>query len=349
MSRRALLARGQMVQPGIRGAGGTAQVTVAAAVPYLGELFQQSKRPNTLLRLLGGIQGGVIETSAKEFPIGVFFDLRAPSQPANLEGAAAPAAKYRSLTQTTNVVQIFQEKVSLSYLAQSDKAISGVVPIPQAQQQGTVQNPRSETFQVMAALATIAQDANYSFINGAYANPADPAATALKTRGIITAITTNVVDHSGAGAPSADTYRSYIEELVRTVIQTNGYNVDDTWTLLCGVNEHNNVQAAYTAMASYRQPLDRVVAGVQLRQIATRMGTLNLALDPDMPNNQVALLNLGVAGVVGLPVPGKGVLFEEPLYKQGSSDETQIYGQLGLAHGPEYCHGLLKVANTTLG
>lgn len=326
----------------------TGQVTVAAAVPYLGELFQQNKRPNALLRLLGGIHGGVIQTKAKEFPIGVFWDLRAPAQPANLEGAAAPAAQYRSLTQTTNVVQIFHEKISLSYLAQSDKSVSGIVPIPQAEAQGSVQNPRDEAFQVMAALATIAQDANYSFLNGAYVNPADPSGTALKTRGLITAITTNVVDHSGDGAPSADTYRGYIEELVRTAIDNNGYMVDETWALFCDVTQFNNVQAAYSAMSSYRQPLDRNVAGVALRQIATRMGMLNLVLEPDMPANRVALVNLGVAGIVGLEVPGKGILFEEPLYKQGSSDETQLYGQLGVDHGPEYAHGLLKVAAVTL-
>ena len=58
---------------------------------------------------------------------------------------------------------------------------------------------------------------------------------------------------------------------------------------------------------------------------------------------------MGVAGIVGLPVPGKGILFEEPLFKQGSADQTQIYGQMGVDHGPEYCHGLAKVpAGVTL-
>lgn len=325
------------------------QVTVNAAVPYLGELFQQSKRPNTHLKLLGGMQGGIMETTAREFPIGVFWDLRSPAQPAILEGAAAPTAQHRALTQSTNVVQIFHEKVSLSYLAQSDRTISGVVPIPQGAAQGTVQNPRDPSFQVMAALATIAQDANYSFLRGTYANPANPAATALKTRGLLTAVTTNVVDHSGAGAPNAATYRSYIEELVRTVIETNGYNPDSTWTLLTDTNEFNNVQAAYEGLTPFRvQYEDRNVGGVQLRQIMTRTGTVNLALEPDMPADTILLVNYGVAGIVGLPVPGKGILFEEPLYKQGSSDETQIYGQMGVAHGPEYCHGTLLIASVTL-
>lgn len=327
----------------------TGQVTVAAAVPYLGELFQSSKRPNTLLRMLGGIQGGVIESTSKEFPIGVFWDLRAPAQPANLEGAAAPAAQHRALTQATNVVQIFHEKVSASYLSQSDKAVSGVVPIPQGGAQGQMQNPRDPAFQVMAALATIAQDANYSFLRGIYQNPADPAGSALKTRGILTAITTNVVDKSGESAPDAATYRGWIQLLVQTVITTNGYNPDDTWTLMAGTVEFNNVQAAFEALASNRTPESREIAGMKVRQLYTRFGVLNLALEPDMPDDTVGLFNMGAAGIVGLPVPGKGILFEEPLYKQGSSDETQIYGQLGIAHGPEYFHGKLVVpAGTSL-
>jgi len=319
----------------------TGQVTTYTTVPYLGELFHTSKRPNTLLKLLGGIHGQVIETSAKEFPIGVYYDLRSPSQPAILEGAAAPAAQYRSLTQTTNVVQIFHEKVSLSYLSQSDKAISGVVPIPQFGAQGNVQNPRDEAFQVMAALETIAQDANYSFLNGTYANPANPASTALKTRGILTAITTNLVDHSGSTINTAALYKTEVESLMATLIATTGYNPDDTWTIMADVTQFGNIQAAYASATT--PPYDREVAGLKLRQIYTRYGVLNLALDPDMPANKFAILNLGVAGIVGLPVPGKGMLFEEPLYKQGSSDETQIYGQLGVAHGPEWMHAMVSL------
>jgi len=309
-------------------------------------LFQSSKRPNALLRLLGGIHGGLIETAAKEFPIGVFHDLRAPAQPAILEGAAAPAAQYRSLTQTTNVVQLFHEKVSLSYLSQSDKAVSGVVPIPQASAQGQVQNPRSEAFQVMAALNTIAQDANYSFLRGTYANPADPSGTALKTRGILTAITTNLIDHSGSTVNTAALYKTEVEGALRALVATTGYNPDDTWTIMCDTIQFNNVQAAYESKTT--PPYDREIAGLKLRQIYTRFGILNLVLEPDMPANYFAILNLGVAGIVGLPVPGKGILFEEALYKQGSSDETQIYGQLGIAHGPEYMHALVKLPTVDL-
>lgn len=320
----------------------TGQLTIQT-VSYLGELFQTNKRPNALLKLLGGFQGGVQETRAKEFPIGVYYGLRAPSQPANLEGATAPTPQYRTFTQSTNVVQIFHEAVNISYLALSDQTVAGIVPIPMAGAQGNVQNPRSEAFQVMTTLETIAQDLNYSMLNGTFANPANAAASALQTRGILNAIVTNVIDHSADSTTgfTAANYKTYVEGAMQTLIQTTGFNPDDTWTVFAGVAEFNNLQAAYESKVT--PPYDRAVAGLKLRQLYTRFGILNLVLEPDMPLQYFAIFNLGMAGIVGLPVPNKGILFEEPLLKSGSADQTQIYGQLGIDHGPEYMHCKVKV------
>lgn len=324
----------------------------STVVSYLGELFQSGKRPNTLLKLIGFFSGQVMETKAKVFPIGVFYNLRAPSQPSVLEGANAPAAQSRTVTQTTNNIQIHQETVSLTYLAQSDDTISGVVPIPQGKAQGSVVNPRSEAWQVQTALDTVAQDLNYSCLNGTGANPADPTATALQTRGLLTAIVTNANDHSadavGTGATGTATdpalqYRRYVEEAVRQTVITSGYNPDETYVIMAGTTEYNNVCAAYEAKGTiYLQP-ESEVAGIKIRKILTRYGTLLMALDPDVPAQYFTILNLGMVGIVGMPVPGKGILFEEPLAKVGSSDQSQIYGQLGLDHAPEFLHAKTKV------
>jgi hypothetical protein len=315
----------------------------ANAPGYLGQLFQTSRRPNTLLKLMGGIQGSVMTTTSPEFPIGVYYALRAPSQPANLEGAVAPAAQYRTVNQSTNVVQIFHEKVSLSYMAESNKVISGIVPIPQGSVNGPAVNPRDPEWQVMTALETIAQDANYSFLNGAYQNPADASTTALKTRGVLNAIVTNSLDRSADAGTTPTIYRSYINLLLQSVIQTTGFEVDQTWALLAGVQEFNNIAAAYEAQGTIYIEPEATAFGVKVRKILTRFGTVMLTLDPDMPAQYFAVLNVGIMGIVGLDVPGKGILFEEQLAKVGSSSDSQIYGQLGVAHGPEYFHGKLKV------
>lgn len=321
--------------------------TVNSTLPqYLGELFQTSKRPNTFLRLAGGIQGSIQVTNGIEFPIGVFYSLRAPSQPARLEGATAPAAEYRTMTQSTNVVQIFQESVDATYLGQSDKTMSGPVSIPIGSAQGTPQNPRSADWQVMMALETVAQDANYSFLRGTYAKPADPTGTALRTRGIVTAITTNITDESATAISGTDPgkqLRKMVDKALKKVIIANGYGIDDTYVLLGDVSAIGNVIAAYEELASNRVPESRDVAGMKIRTIVTRYGTLMVAVDPDMAASTLLIGNMGVVGVVGLEVPGKGILFEEALAKVGSTDKSQIYGQLGIDHGPEYCHGTLII------
>ena len=40
-------------------------------------------------------------------------------------------------------------------------------------------------------------------------------------------------------------------------------------------------------------------------------------------------------------VPGKGVLFLEDLAKTGAADRKQIYGEIGLAHGPAFLHATI--------
>ncbi len=314
----------------------------------LGELFQVGKRPNTFLRLLGGLQGQVTETTAKEFPTGVYYSLRAPSQPSVLEGANAPAAQNRTITQSTNVIQIFQEAIAITYLAMGDKTMAGVVPIPQGAANGPVINPRDEAWQIKAALDTIAQDANYSFLNGVFANPADPSGVALRTRGLLTGLTTNVVDHSADANITPAMYRSYFNSMLAQMIASNGYLIDETFTVMAGVTEYANICAAYEQLGTQYLQAEQEVFGVKVRKIVTRFGTLLLALDPDMPAQTVAIIDMGVCGVVGMPVPGKGLIFAEMLAKTGSAESWQIYGQLGFDGAYEALHGKFKVPAVSL-
>ncbi|HAM58333.1 MAG TPA: hypothetical protein DCQ64_24125 [Candidatus Rokubacteria bacterium] len=320
--------------------------TKANAADYLGLLFLTGKRPNALLRQLGGLTGGMLRTTSRTFPTGTFYSLTAPSQPARLEGANAPTAITTAVTQAVNAVQIFHESIDVTYLAEGEHAVSGVVPIPQGAAQRTPANPRTPEFQVARALEKVAQDLNYSILQGVYSNPADPAANALATRGLLTCVTTNAVDKSAEAAPDAETYKSWVEELVRTIVIATGYQVDNTWTLFVDATQFNNCQAAYEGYT--QAPISVTVAGLQILTLRTRMGLLNLVLEPDMTANKLLVANLGVCALVGMEVPSKGILFEEPLDKTGSSSKTQIYGQMGIDHGPEWHHGTLDVPAVTL-
>jgi len=218
------------------------------------------------------------------------------------------------------------------------------------QVQGNVVNPRSESFQVGARMETIQRDVNWSCLRGTYANPADPTGSALKTRGILTAITTNVVDGS-ADAIAADPYkqyRNYITNMIAGVVATNGFNPDLSWVLFGDITEYQNIAAAFKAAGTQFVMPEAEVMGIKVRKVITDIGTFVLALEPDMPAHTVLLADLSVVGLVGLPVPEKGIIFMEPLAKTGSADTMQIYGQLGLDHGPEFCHGKLIVPSTMI-
>ena len=76
--------------------------------------------------------------------------------------------------------------------------------------------------------------------------------------------------------------------------------------------------------------------------IVTDFGVLNVAIDRVLPADAIAVVSLEQVSPVFLSIPGKGVLFEEELAKVGSSDRTQIYGEIGLEYGNEAAHGVLR-------
>jgi len=79
-----------------------------------------------------------------------------------------------------------------------------------------------------------------------------------------------------------------------------------------------------------------------VRTIYTAFGVLNLVLDLDMPADRIAFVNPAVIQGVYVNVPGKPAgLFYEELARTGASERGQVYGQLGIDHGPEWAHGSL--------
>lgn len=152
---------------------------------YTGELIGLSRAETPFLSAIGGLNDGGKQATSTEFEWQT-YDLANPSQPSALEGATAPTAKGRARANVTNVVQIHQEKVSLSY---SKLAAYG----QKAGSNNDLANPISdeESWQVEQALKQMARDVEYSFINGVYQKPSDNS-TGRKTRGLLAAITTNL-------------------------------------------------------------------------------------------------------------------------------------------------------------
>ena len=85
--------------------------------------------------------------------------------------------------------------------------------------------------------------------------------------------------------------------------------------------------------------LSREINGIALSSVVTPIGVVYLYLGECLPAGTALLLNLSVLAPVYQPVPGKGNFFLEPLAKTGAGEKYQLFGQIGLDHGPEWYHG----------
>ncbi|MFC3980176.1 SU10 major capsid protein [Streptosporangium jomthongense] len=171
---------------------------------YTGELFSLTPDDTPLLSSIGGLTGGG-QTTSTEFEWQE-YDLRDPGQRTRLEGADAPTAEERKRGNITNVVQIHQEQVALTYTKQ---AATGQLASPQSapfNHPGGGPNPITSEldWQVAQMLKQMALDVNWSFINGTYSKP-NSNSTARKTKGLLQAIQTNRIAKGTAvtGATSA--------------------------------------------------------------------------------------------------------------------------------------------------
>lgn len=86
-------------------------------------------------------------------------------------------------------------------------------------------------------------------------------------------------------------------------------------------------------------PAAREINGIALSSVVTPIGVVYLYLGECLPAGTALLLNLNVIAPVYQPVPGKGNFFLEPLAKTGAGEKYQLFGQIGLDHGPEWYHG----------
>jgi hypothetical protein len=294
---------------------------------YIGELYNVGNNQTPFLNMLGGINGGGIRvTNSWEFPVAQTWALETASQPAITETASltAPTATTYVRSQDVNVCQIFQKSISLSYARLSDAGkLSGLAISGQIQ---PVQDELS--FQQNAGLKQIAVDLEYTLLNGVY-NKATNAATANKMAGIISACTTNTV-----AAGTNYLTKKLIDQLLRTMA-ASGADFENM-VLFANAFQISTLSGIY----GYA-PQDRTVGGVAVKQILTDFCNLAVQYTPKMPTTSILIADMNKVSLVGLPVPQKGILFYEPLSKTGAGETGQLYGQLGLAYGPEEMHGTI--------
>ena len=201
-------------------------------------------------------------------------------------------------------------------------------------------NPISELdFQVAVKMQKVARDIEYTFINGEY-NKALSDSTVNKTRGLVSAITTNAKAMGNKPLGLWD-----IAEMLKRVYESNAPT--QNLVLWCDAITMFQINADAVNNGLTVIPASREVNGIALSSVVTPLGVVYLYLGECLPAGTALLLNLDVIAPVYQPVPGKGNFFLEPLAKTGAGEKYQLFGQLGLDHGPEWYHGKFTGIATT--
>ena len=294
---------------------------------YSGMLFNKGNTRTPLSSIIGS---RAKTTNHVEFVTGQEYNTgNEGEQPAISENASltAPDATVVTREQKTNVTQIFQESVGISYAKQSNMGTLSGVNI--ANQQA---NPVNELdFQVAAKMVKVNRDIEYTFINGTY-NKATSDATVNKTRGLVEAITSNEIKMKNKPLGLWD-----VADGVKMVQEANAPY--DGLVLWCDAITVYQINADAVQNGLTVVPAARDINGIKLSKVVTPLGEVYLYLGEFLPKGTALLLDLNVIAPVFQPVPGKGNFFLEQLAKVGAGEKYQLFGQIGLDHGPEWFHG----------
>ena len=322
---------------------GTETVQSFACPNYSGLLYNKA---NTKTPFLNMISGNVKYTNSVEFVTGQFYSSEEGAIPEISETASltAPTATFVTRNQLSNVTQIFMESVAISYAKQSNMATLSGVNIA-----GQSANPQNELdFQIARKMEKIKRSIEKTFIQGTY-NKATTDATVNKTRGIRSAITTNVI--SAESGQSSNKVNAPLDIwLVNDLVQKINDNGGDISNIVLLMNSVNLLQLHGDAIGM-KMPIGEAYMsayGIQIRDLILPVGTtVHLAIGEFIPPGTVLAINPSVIGPVEQPVPGKGNFFLEELAKTGAGTKYQIFGQIGLDHGPEWFHGKITGLSTT--
>ena len=302
-------------------------ITSFEALNYSGMLFNKGNTKTPFSSMIGS---KAKSTDHVEFVVGQEYNSGGEGSQPNISEAAsltAPDATFVKRSQFTNVTQIFQEALYISYAKQSNMGTLAGINI--ANQKA---NPVSELdFQIAARMQKVNRDIEYTFINGQY-NKATTDAEVNKTRGMVQAITSNVLDKDNKPLEFWD-----IADMMREIYGGNA--PIDGLVLWCDPITLNQLNADASVNDLTIVPAAREVNGIKLSSVITPMGEVFLKLGECLPAGTALLLDFDVIAPVFQPVPGKGNFFLEPLAKVGAGQKYQLFGQIGLDHGPEWYHG----------
>jgi hypothetical protein len=292
--------------------------------------------------MMGGLTGGKT-TKNQDFPVTQEFSYPTLAVPAIDETASltAPTAISLVRSQVLQTTHIFHEQVSLSYVRLANQGrltATEVSTLGYGVYSKDEEDPvKSELdFQIAGALKHIARDFEYSMFQSSYTQ-AVLVTTDFQMRGLMECASdaSNTV-----AAGTADLSKALMNELTRTMY---GHGA----TFSNAVVFVNAFQKQQLSDIYGYAPMDRNVGGVNIKQIETDVGNLGVSLSRYMDADDLIIVDMSYIAPVFQEVPGKGLLFYEPLSKTGASESGQIFGMLSIDHGPKWVHGSITGLTTS--
>ena len=293
---------------------------------YVGELFNITPNDTPFLSAIGGMTGGKSVTS-KQFTWQT-VDNAAAAQTVAVEGAD-PSFAERTRSEVTNVTQIMQYGVNVSYTKQaavgnlSGQSIIGNQPVQD-----------ELAFQLDMSLKRAARDIEHTFIQGAYVADTN-VTTARKSRGMLTAVSTNEV----AGGAAALT-QAMVDSAMKKMADSGA--PFEQPVIFANAFQKQKLSSIYSSALALA-PRDRTIGGVNITTIETDFGQVGIVFERHIPTDDILIADLQYCKPVFLDIPGKGHFFVEPLAQSGAAYKYQVYGEIGLEYGPEQFHA--KITN----
>ena len=302
-------------------------IATSFATPnYSGLLFAKGRTATPFSTMIGSKRR---TTDSVQFSTGVEYNVGEGEIPnySEKDTLTAPDAVIATRGQKSNVTQIFMDSFAVGDVKMSNMGTMSGLNIA-----GQHANPANEMdFQAGITMQRIAKSIEKTFIQGTY-NLATNDAEVNKTRGIVSAIETNVMDLGGKAISIWD-----VADMLVMIRDAGG----DTTGLVLWCDSVTKFQfSAEAAANNFRvYPDSRNVNGLNITRVETPAGAVDLYEGIYLPEGTAMLLNFDVIAPVEQIVPGKGNFYLQEMAKTGFSTKYSILGQVGLDHGPEWCHG----------
>ena len=277
-----------------------------------------------------------------EFILGAQYDVEDGHQQGVSETASltAPEATFITRENTTNVTQIYQRSVDVSYKTQSNRGSLAGDPVTLAGQSNAISSTEFD-WQLARKIEKVRDDIEYNILNSTY-NKATNAGEVQTTRGLIEAITTNVVDAEGE-----ELNANVLNKVVRAAASNSPFGADGMIFIL---NAEQLQQFTQNLINLYGQTpaVDRYAAGANVVKYITPFGTIGVMAHRYMPAGTAVGVHFSMLKNQWQPVPNKGAIFYEQLAKTGAAERGMLYAQHGLDYGHEWAHAKITgLAETT--